>query len=176
MSTHVHRGVVARFTLLGALYFAQGLPFGFFVQALPVLMRQQGVSLTVISFTTLLTLPWALKFMWAPVVDTKWWPRLGRRRTWILAMQVAAVLVLTVIAATPGSNSSRDAHDRDVRLNTIAATQDIATDGLAVELLPASERGLANGLQVAGYRVGMVVGGGSCSESTTSSVITDCLR
>ena len=45
-------------------------------------------------------------------------------------------------------------------LNLIAATQDIATDGLAVELLPPAERGFANGLQVAGYRAGMIVGGG----------------
>jgi PAT family beta-lactamase induction signal transducer AmpG len=45
-------------------------------------------------------------------------------------------------------------------LNLLAATQDIATDGLAVDMLAPSERGVANGLQVAGYRVGMIVGGG----------------
>ncbi len=45
-------------------------------------------------------------------------------------------------------------------LNLVAATQDIATDGLAVDMLAPSERGFANGLQVAGYRVGMIVGGG----------------
>ena len=45
-------------------------------------------------------------------------------------------------------------------LNLLAATQDIATDGLAVDLLAPAERGLANGIQVAGYRVGMIVGGG----------------
>jgi RhtX/FptX family siderophore transporter len=156
----VRDGTAARFTLLGALYFAQGLPFGFFVQALPVLLRKSGVSLSTIGFTSLLTLPWALKFLWAPVVDTRWWPRLGRRRSWILAMQVAAVLVLTVIAATPGSDRLALLMIAMFVLNSIAATQDIATDGLAVELLPPAERGLANGLQVAGYRVGMIVGGG----------------
>jgi predicted MFS family arabinose efflux permease len=45
-------------------------------------------------------------------------------------------------------------------LNLIAATQDIATDGLAVDLVAPSQRGLANGLQVAGFRVGMIAGGG----------------
>ena len=44
--------------------------------------------------------------------------------------------------------------------NLLAATQDIATDGLAVSLLSESERGLGNGVQVAGYRVGMIIGGG----------------
>jgi len=46
-------------------------------------------------------------------------------------------------------------------LNLLAATQDIATDGLAIEMLAPAERGLGNGLQVAGYRVGMIVGGGA---------------
>ena len=48
-----------------------------------------------------------------------------------------------------------------VLLNLLAATQDIATDGLAVDMLEPPERGLANGVQVAGYRVGMIVGGGA---------------
>jgi predicted MFS family arabinose efflux permease len=44
--------------------------------------------------------------------------------------------------------------------NVIAATQDIATDGLAVRMLDARELGLANGIQVGAYRVGMMFGGG----------------
>lgn len=155
------RGTVGRFTLLGTLYFAQGLPFGFFVQALPVLLAQAGVSLGAIGLASLLALPWALKFVWAPVVDRRWWPRLGRRRSWILAMQLAATVTLLALALVPGSDALGALMAAMVVLNLIAATQDIATDGLAVELLPAAERGLANGLQVAGYRVGMIVGGGA---------------
>lgn len=154
------RATVGRFTLLGTLYFAQGLPFGFFVQALPVLMRKAGYSLSTIGFTTLLTLPWALKFLWAPHVDRWYSPRLGRRRTWILAMQLASVIVLGGIALAPGSEKLEVLLAASFVANLIAATQDIATDGLAVELLPREERGFANGLQVAAYRVGMVAGGG----------------
>lgn len=152
--------MLRRFTLLGTLYFAQGLPFGFFVQALPVLLRQAGYSLSTIGLATLLSLPWALKFVWAPVVDRRYSRRLGRRRTWILAMQLAATVVLAGIAIVPGSGALGVLMAAMVVLNFIAATQDIATDGLAIELLPPDERGLANGLQVAGYRVGMIVGGG----------------
>jgi PAT family beta-lactamase induction signal transducer AmpG len=154
------RETLGRFTLLGTLYFAQGLPFGFFVQALPVLLRDAGYSLGAIGLSSLLTLPWALKFVWAPIVDRKWWPRVGRRRSWILAMQLAGTVVLTLIAITPGSEAIAVLMTSMVVLNLIAATQDIATDGMAVEMLPEAERGFANGLQVAGYRVGMVVGGG----------------
>ena len=52
--------------LLTALYLAQGLPYVFFTQALPVLMREAGYSLTKIAAASLLFLPWALKFLWAP--------------------------------------------------------------------------------------------------------------
>ena len=46
--------------LLGSLYVAQGLPYGFFTQALPVLLRKQGMALPLIGLAQLLTLPWAL--------------------------------------------------------------------------------------------------------------------
>lgn len=156
----MQRDTVRRFVLLGTLYFAQGLPFGFFVQAVPILLRKAGYSLTAIGGAALLTLPWALKFVWAPLVDRHYSKRIGRRRTWILAMQLAATLVLAAIALVPGSEDLSVLMAAMAVLNLIAATQDIATDGLAVELLPPEERGLANGLQVAGYRVGMIVGGG----------------
>src|SRR5581483_4012411 len=45
--------------------------------------------------------------------------------------------------------------------NLIAATQDIAADALCVELLLPGELGSANGLRVAAYRTGMIVGGGA---------------
>jgi predicted MFS family arabinose efflux permease len=154
------RTTLSRYTLLGTLYFAQGLPFGFFVQALPVLLRTAGYSLGEIGLSSLLATPWALKFLWAPYVDRRYLPQLGRRRTWILGMQLAATLVLGMLALAPGSEALSVLMTAMFVLNVIAATQDIATDGLAVAILPPSERGFANGLQVAGYRVGMVVGGG----------------
>ncbi|MEO7731350.1 MAG: MFS transporter [Kofleriaceae bacterium] len=156
----VSRATLARFTLFGSLYFAQGLPFGFFTQALPVILRTRGYSLDAIGLTALLALPWALKFVWAPVVDRWWWPRIGRRRSWILPMQLAATLVLTALALAPVAESVAVWMAATVVLNLIAATQDIATDGMAVDLLTQDERGFANGLQVAGYRLGMIVGGG----------------
>src|SRR5689334_18065525 len=97
----ITRTTVGRFTLLGTLYFAQGLPFGFFVQAIPVILRKAGVSLSAIGFVSLLTLPWALKFLWAPYLDRAYLPSVGRRRTWILAMQIAGMFVLAGVALIP---------------------------------------------------------------------------
>jgi PAT family beta-lactamase induction signal transducer AmpG len=158
--TATREAMIRRFTLLGALYFAQGLPFGFFTQAIPVILRTRDYSLGEIGLASLLTVPWALKFVWAPVVDRRWWPRVGRRRSWILPMQLAGTFVLAALAFAPSPDSIAVLMTGMVVLNLIAATQDIATDGLAVDILPPAERGFANGLQVAGYRLGMIIGGG----------------
>jgi PAT family beta-lactamase induction signal transducer AmpG len=144
------------FALLMVLYFAQGLPSGLLARALPPLLREQGVSLSVIGFTSLLALPWALKFLWAPIVD-----RYGSRKQWLLALNTLTMMLMLVVA-------SRDfAAWVDILplflallfcLNFIAATQDIATDGYAVSTLKPEWRGLGNSIQVVGYKLGMLTG------------------
>jgi len=146
--------------LLGSLYFSQGLPFGFFTQALPVMLRKQGFSLGEIGLASLLAVPWALKFVWAPAVDRYSLPGVGRRKSWIVPLQLAAVALLVLLGSSAERDSMAVLMGAVLLLNLVAATQDIATDGLAVDLLTPPERGLANGIQVAGYRVGMIVGGG----------------
>ncbi len=154
-------GAGRRLGLLASLYVCQGLPFGFFTQALPVMLRRDGVSLEAIGLSSLLAMPWALKFLWAPLVDRWFWPAVGRRRSWILPMQALTVVALLAVAWVDPSRGLGPLLMGVVLVNLLSATQDIATDGLAVDLLPASERGLANGVQVAGYRAGMIVGGGA---------------
>jgi PAT family beta-lactamase induction signal transducer AmpG len=151
----------AKLGLLGCLYFSQGLPFGFFTQALPVILRKQGFSLGQIGLSSLLVVPWALKFLWAPAVDRFSFARVGRRKSWIVPLQLASVVVLALLAPPAVSRSMPALMTAILLLNLLAATQDIATDGLAIDMLAPAERGLGNGLQVAGYRVGMIVGGGA---------------
>lgn len=145
----------AKLGLLGALYLSQGLPYGFFTQALPVMMRKSGRSLEEIGLASLLAIPWALKFLWAPWVD-----RFGLRKAWIVPLQLACALVLAGAAWLEPREHFSALFAVVLVVNALCATQDIATDGLAVELLAPQERGWANGLQVGGYRLGMVLGGG----------------
>lgn len=149
-----------KLTLLSALYVAQGLPYGFFTMALPVLLRKANLSLPQIGLTSLLTLPWALKFIWAPAVDRWHFAQLGLRRSWLLPVQVASVVLYAALAALaldPGRLSLILV--AFLFSNVLAASQDIATDALAVDVMQPSERGWANGIKVAGYRAGMIVGG-----------------
>jgi len=149
--------------LLAALYCAQGLPSGLIAHALPILMRQNGVDLVAIGMLKLLALPWVLKVIWAPWVDRLASARWGHHRGWILPLQATVLTVLIVIASLPPQDLFGAYLPVLLGLllvvNLAAATQDVATDGLAVKLLPERWRGLGNSLQVGGYKVGMIVSG-----------------
>jgi MFS family permease len=144
-----------KITLLVALYFAQGLPFGFFTIALPAMLRQSGLSLKAVSAVSLLTLPWILKFLWASYVD-----RRGSRRGWLLTLQLSAVAVAATMTQLNLDSGWAPLFAAAFAFNLIAATQDIVTDGLAVRMLSTRELGLGNAIQVGAYRVGMILGGG----------------
>ena len=103
----------------------------------------------------LLTLPWLLKFLWAPFVDHR-----GTRRSWLLTLQVSGLVVAAVISQLQLEGNYVLLFAAAFVFNMIAATQDIATDGLAVRMLDARELGIANAIQVGAYRVGMMFGGG----------------
>jgi len=154
-----------RFIVLFSLYMAQGLPTGVFAQALPAILRSYDVSLQAIGLTGFLAIPWALKFLWAPYLDKHHSLKLGRSRSWILPMQILAIMLLVMVAMfNPQSLASNTGLYQFFALmfllNLVAATQDIATDSLAVRHLNYQERSWGNGLQVAGYRLGLIVGGG----------------
>jgi PAT family beta-lactamase induction signal transducer AmpG len=151
---------VGKLALLASLYLAQGMPYGFFSQFLPAMLREQGVSLENVGLASLLALPWALKFAWAPLVDRVGSPRFGLRRSWIVPLQLLTVVTLLALASVEPTTQLQAVLAGVLLLNLLASTQDIATDGLAVTILAPQERGLGNGVQVAAYRLGMILCGG----------------
>ncbi|MEN8275515.1 MFS transporter [Acinetobacter seifertii] len=154
------------YLLLFSLYWAQGLPVGFMTHALPVILRAQGVSLAHIGGFGLLMLPWSIKIFWAPCVDRHAISRLGHYRSWILPTQLLTVAVLCVLSFFP-----IQALDQPLYLfiffiallfmNLTGATQDVATDALAVNLLLHDQQHWGNTFQVVGSRLGFIVGGGA---------------
>lgn len=144
-----------KITLLIALYMAQGLPFGFFTLALPVLLREAGYSLKVISALSLLSLPWVLKFLWA-----SWLDHTGTRRGWLLGFQLSSIAAAVLLSQADLRDGFMPLLVAAFAFNIVAASQDVITDGLAVRMLDTRERGLANAIQVGAYRFGMILGGG----------------
>lgn len=154
------------YLLLFSLYWAQGLPVGFMTHALPVILRAQGVSLTHIGGFGLLMAPWALKVLWAPWVDRYGSQTFGHYRTWIIPTQILTMTILMVLSFLPIESLNHPQYlfaffIALLCMNSVGATQDIATDGLAVNILKGEQQHVGNMFQVIGSRLGFIVGGGA---------------
>lgn len=154
------------YLLLFSLYWAQGLPVGFMTHALPVILRAQGVSLAHIGGFGLLMLPWAIKIFWAPFVDRVALSRLGQYRSWIIPTQLCSVTILVILSFFPIHALDQPSYlliffGLLLFMNLTGATQDIATDALAVNLLKSDQQHWGNTIQVIGSRLGFIVGGGA---------------
>lgn len=154
------------YILLFSLYWAQGLPVGFMTHALPVILRAQGVSLAHIGGFGLLMLPWSIKIFWAAYVDRLGISRFGHYRSWILPTQLSSVIILVILSFFPIQTLDQPSYllvffALLLIMNLTGATQDIATDGLAVNLLKSDQQHWGNTFQVIGSRLGFIVGGGA---------------
>ena len=162
------QGLASKLGVLWALYFVQGLPFGFQATALPVFLRESGVSLAGIGFASALSLPWILKVFWAPLVDRHGSARFGRRRSWIVPLQLGLAIICGIGSLVVSKSDLASLLTIVFLMNLFAATMDIAVDGLAIDLLSADELGYGNIAQVVGYKTGMLSGGGLLVWATAS--------
>lgn len=154
------------YLLLFSLYWAQGLPVGFMTHALPVILRSQGVSLAHIGGFGLLMAPWAIKILWAPFVDSFGHDSKGHYRSWIIPTQLLTIAILTILSFLPIQSLNEPIYlllffMALLCMNSVGATQDIATDGLAVSILKGDQQHIGNMIQVIGSRLGFIVGGGA---------------
>lgn len=129
-------------------------------KALPAILRMEGLSLTEVGFAGALSLPWMLKLLWAPLVDRFGHAGFGHRKTWLVPAQLGMLgITLAFIGIEPRDGLWLVAA-MFLLLNVFAATQDIAVDGLAVDLLGDRELAPGNAAQVSGFKLGNIVGGG----------------
>jgi MFS family permease len=144
-----------------ALYFSEGAPIGYIWWALPAKLRSAGVPIDdITSVTALLVLPWALKFLWAPLVDSVRGPR------WNLAHWIVTAQCLMTLPLLPLLGLDFAAHLNWLRglllmHAVLAATQDVAIDALAIATITPGERGAINGWMQAGMLAGRGVFGGA---------------
>lgn len=146
--------------MLALLYLAQGLPMGLVFHALPAMLRNAGASLEFLAMLPLASLPWVVKMLWAPWMENHWSPRWGRRRSWLVPAQALLTLTLVIIALVPfGLDQASTLLGLVALASLFAATQDVASDGLAADALTGQSLNAANVLQVAAFMVGMLIGG-----------------
>jgi len=142
------------------LYLCEGAPIGYIWWALPAKLRLAGMPVDqVAALTATLTLPWALKFLWAPLVDTLRSPR-WTLRSWIIASQALMVTTLAALALLPLDTVLHVAVILLLAHAVFAATQDVSIDALAIGTLPVPERGAVNGWMQVGMLAGRATFGG----------------
>lgn len=140
--------------------FSSGLPLLLTGSVLQAWLKDGGVDLKQIGFFALIGLPYTLKFLWAPLFDRYVLP-LGRRRGWLLLMQLAvAAALLLLAAADPTPERLVLVAVAGFLVALFSASQDIVVDAYRRESLAEAELGLGSALYVNGYRVGMLLAGG----------------
>ncbi|KAL2065300.1 hypothetical protein VTL71DRAFT_2969 [Oculimacula yallundae] len=151
------------FGLLVLLYFLQGVPMGLATGSVPFLLKPY-MSYSALGVFSLASYPYSLKLLWSPVVDACWSPKLGRRKSWIMPIQMlsgigmiwlgARVKEMMVTAGADGGAGIWGFTGWWFFLVFMCATQDIAVDGWALTLLTPGNISYASTAQTVGLTAG----------------------
>lgn len=139
--------------------FSCGVPLLLTLSVLQAWMKEEGIDLSVIGLFTLVGLPYTLKFLWSPVMDRFTLPFLGRRRGWLLIIQVILVVAIAGLGLTSPKDNPWLVAFAAFLVTFFSASQDIVVDAYRREDLSDIELGLGSSLYVNGYRVGMLLAG-----------------
>ncbi len=149
----------ARFATGAMMYFAQGIPQGLLSIAIPAWLASMGVSAADIgSYLAVIVLPWAFKLVTGPLMDRYEFLPMGRRRPWVLGAQLG--LSLSLLALMMIENPAEQIGLLmliGVLINSFAATQDVAVDGMSIDLTPIEEQGRLNAFMSFGKAIGWSV-------------------
>jgi PAT family beta-lactamase induction signal transducer AmpG len=145
----------AKLVWVAVIYFAEGLPYGLIFDTFNAYFATQGLSLRAIGLVTSVSLPWTLKFLWAPAVDL--W---GERRHWFAAAQLAVAALLGLFALSPPGTDIGRIWLLLFCVALAGATQDIAIDAYTIDLVDRREMGQANGVRQTTYRLATSVTAG----------------
>lgn len=139
--------------------FVSGLPFYVLYALLPAWLRTEGISLKEIGLFALIGLPYAWKFLWAPLMERYRPPFFGHRRGWLLSLQVGLLLSIASLGWFSPDTSMQAIVTLGLIVAFFSASQDIVLDAYRRELLPDHELGLGNAIFVNTYRIASLVPG-----------------
>jgi len=140
--------------------FSSGLPLLLTGSVLQAWMTDEGVDLGTIGLFALVGLPYTLKFLWAPLTDRYCFPFFGRRRGWLITIQLALTVSIAGLGWTQPAQSPVTVAVVAWLLTFFSASQDIVIDAYRREALADNELGLGSSLYVNGYRIGMLLASG----------------
>jgi len=148
--------------LIGILGFYSGLPLALTASTLTAWLADAKIERAAIGLFAAVGMPYALKFLWAPMMDGLQIPilkRLGRRRSWLLLTQLLLTIAILAMGSFNPATSVGATAIAALLVATFSATQDIVIDAYRVERLTPEEQGLGAAYATFGYRIGMLISG-----------------
>ena len=151
--------------LLLLLYTLQGIPLGL-AASIPMVLQAKKVGYRQQALFSLVSWPFSVKLLWAPLVDSFYSRSFGRRKSWLIPTQYVIGLVMLVLSYYMNDLLGSDNEPPRVMILTVvffvlfvcAATQDIAVDGWALTILSRENVGHASTCNSVGQTVGYFLG------------------
>lgn len=155
---------ILRYLTFSALYLAQGIPEGITFFAIPAWLAMNDKSPTEIaSFVAVIGVPWSFKILISPIMDRFTILSMGRKRPWVIFGQIGLILsFLSIGFVHDPLNNLNGLMITGFFISFFGAFQDVATDGMAIDVIPIKEQARANGLmwgtKVIGTSLSLVIG------------------
>lgn len=155
---------VLRYLTFSALYIAQGIPEGITYFAIPAWLAMNGKSpLEIAGFVAVIGIPWSFKIIIAPLMDRYTILSMGRKRPWIILGQLGLIIsFLSMSFVTDPLNNLTGLMIVGFFISFFGAFQDVATDGMAIDVVPINEQARANGLmwgsKIVGTSLSLLIG------------------
>ncbi|HEX7676059.1 MAG TPA: AmpG family muropeptide MFS transporter [Bdellovibrio sp.] len=143
------------------LGFSSGLPLALTGGTLKTWLSREHVDISTIGYFSWVGIAYSLKFLWSPLLDRFTLFKAGRRRSWMLTMQLALIGSLLYMGTLSPTLNLPIMATMAVLIAFFSATQDIAIDAYRRELLSNEELGLGSSLNIYGYRIAMLIAGGA---------------
>lgn len=153
---YLSKSPAVRYASGALLYFAQGIPQGLLGIAMPAWLASQGLGPgEIASYLAVIVLPWAFKLVTGPLMDRFEYRPMGNRRPWVLGAQLGMVVSLYCLTIVEDPMQQIGLLTLiGLLINSFTATQDVAVDGMAIDLVPESEHGRINAFMSCGKAVG----------------------
>ncbi|WP_133127141.1 AmpG family muropeptide MFS transporter [Legionella nagasakiensis] len=149
-----------RLFIVFILGFSSGLPLSLLSSTLQAWFAEAGMSVLATGMLSLLGLPYVYRVLWGPVLDRYSLFSLGKRRSWILSMQVVLLIGFNLMAWLSPTSSPTLMAFLAFLMACSSATQDMAIEAHRTEYLPVEEHGLGASFAVFGYRLALLLSGG----------------
>ncbi len=144
------------------LGFASGIPLALILSTVKAFLVDRNIDIVTIGFFALVTLPYSIKFLWAPLIDSIKIPflhKLGKRRSWIILTQIILIILIATLGLFSDTNDISNIVLIALLISITSASHDIAVDAYRIESIKIENQAIAASMYIYGYRVGMLISG-----------------